>query len=176
MSSISEGRRIAVGALAVAAILALGLATAPAGAHDTDRSQLWAGTLLGGTVGGLIGSEIGKGRGRLIAIGAGSLLGGLYGGHLARRHLSHRAHHHRVHHRPWRAPRAYREVHVHHHPAPPPAPAREPAAASDYLLAGAPVPAPQERRPMMSECRTLEAGLSPVYACRTAGGEWRILR
>lgn len=38
-----------------------------------------AGTVLGAVGGGLLGSTIGKGSGRLVAVGAGTLLGGLIG-------------------------------------------------------------------------------------------------
>src|SRR3546814_8069837 len=46
---------------------------------SSDLQKQTAGTVLGAVGGGLLGSTIGKGSGRLVAVGAGTLLGGLIG-------------------------------------------------------------------------------------------------
>lgn len=46
-------------------------------------SSLNAGTLIGGAAGGLAGSTIGRGKGRMAAIAAGALLGGMAGTQVA---------------------------------------------------------------------------------------------
>ena len=52
----------------------------------------------------------------------------------------------------------------------------ESAVSSDYLIAGTSNIAPRESGNAVSECRILEEGLTPVYACRDGRGAWRILR
>jgi len=52
----------------------------------------------------------------------------------------------------------------------------ESAVSSDYLIAGTSNIAPRESGNTVSECRILEEGLTPVYACRDGRGAWRILR
>lgn len=47
-----------------------------------DREKI--GTLIGAATGGLLGANIGKGDGRLVAVGAGTLLGAIVGGALGR--------------------------------------------------------------------------------------------
>ncbi len=64
------------------AVLAIAL-TATACAGRTGPKQT-VGTLGGAAVGGLIGSQIGSGKGRLIATGAGVFLGGLIGSEIGR--------------------------------------------------------------------------------------------
>ena len=186
-----NGRRRLGGGLALVAAVALAM-TMAAPSAQADHLRSWSGTLVGGIAGGAIGSAIGKGRGRLVAVGTGALLGGLLGRHLARDHLRPHAAHHRhwrAHRRPWHEPRAHHHHHqvwheppVYHPPAPPPRPwvlHRRPAratGAADYLLAGAGNTEPHGYRPTFTECRTLEGGLAPVYACRSERGDWRILR
>src|SRR3546814_2178716 len=70
-------RRLAV--LSVLAALAVaGCDTTQGGVAGMGQKQT-AGTVLGAVGGGLLGSTIGKGSGRLVAVGAGTLLGGLIG-------------------------------------------------------------------------------------------------
>ncbi len=52
----------------------------------------------------------------------------------------------------------------------------ESAVSSDYLIAGTSNIAPSESGNAVSECRILEEGFTPVYACRDGRGAWRILR
>ena len=58
--------------------IALALAFSLSACADAGPKQT-AGTLLGAALGGLAGSQIGKGKGKLAAVGAGVLLGGLLG-------------------------------------------------------------------------------------------------
>lgn len=174
-----------------------------AGPGDDERV---AGSIVGSVIGGVIGSTIGDGRGRGAAIGVGSLLGGIAGYHAVdpdpyrhrrhgHRHLRHRRHVHydyllprpHVHVHP-RHPRRERHAHYHYYEAP-----AQPRAVVTYQLP-APVAvatpirevnvvtSPPRRRSSsgvdaaLTECRVLEAGIAPVYACRTAGGDWRLLK
>lgn len=62
-------RKIAIAGCAVAFL---------AGCQDAGQKQT-LGTLLGGAGGALLGSQIGGGKGKLVAVGAGALLGALIG-------------------------------------------------------------------------------------------------
>lgn len=68
---------------ALAIILSL---SAPANA-DHGGGLSW-GTIIGGATGGLLGSQIGKGRGRLAATAGGALLGVIIGNNVQRHHNS----------------------------------------------------------------------------------------
>ena len=193
-------------ALAAAVALVSTVASTPA---QADHQRSWNGQILGGLIGGAIGSQIGKGRGKMAAIGAGALLGSLYGRHVAEQHHWPRVHHraahrrhwgygHRSHHRAWHAPH-HRYHHGHHRdwkhtraynpvvvvpPAPvvvQPAPVviervARPAPTANYIVSGSSQAAPRQHGSGLTECQVLEEGISPVYACRDAGGSWRILR
>ena len=50
----------------------------------TDAPKQGAGTLLGAVGGALLGSSIGKGRGRIIAVAAGTILGAFVGAEIGR--------------------------------------------------------------------------------------------
>ena len=78
-------RRYLGGGIAFAAAVALA-STVASTSVQADHQRSWNGMVLGGGIGGAIGSQIGKGRGRLAAIGAGALLGSLYGRHVAEQH------------------------------------------------------------------------------------------
>ena len=65
-------------AIALAASLLLA-----ASATDAGEKEIF-GTLLGAGLGGLAGSQIGSGKGKLVAVGAGVLLGGLLGREVGR--------------------------------------------------------------------------------------------
>ncbi len=70
--------------IATAAVIVLGLAAcAPAESRNPgsfgEAHKSTAGALLGGAAGGLLGSQIGGGSGRIVAIVAGTLLGGFIG-------------------------------------------------------------------------------------------------
>ena len=75
------------GALCIALAFALGLSAQAAQAQDCGNN-LSAGTLLGtlggAALGGLLGSQIGKGRGKLVATGAGVFAGALLGNQVAK--------------------------------------------------------------------------------------------
>ena len=60
------------GVIIIAAILALA-------ACEGKGNKEIGGTLIGAAAGGLVGSQIGGGTGKLVAVGAGVLLGGLIG-------------------------------------------------------------------------------------------------
>lgn len=173
--SIAHGAKRVVAA--AAALLAVALTT---GAARSQSSEQWAGAVLGGIAGGLLGSEIGKGQGREIAIGAGALLGGLSGSYLAGRSDSAAA---RTRYAPAYAAPAHTHRHMHRHaPRPvervtvyervyvaPPEPRNITTRRGGRAAAGA-------HRDPFTSCRMLEDGLAPVYACRTAHGDWKVLR
>lgn len=193
-------RSLAAGILAAVAFMAV----SPSAQAGSDDERV-VGAIVGSVIGGAIGSTIGSGAERGVAIGVGSLLGGIAGYHTVapdpyryhrrgHRHPRHRRHVHYdypvfqppiyIHPRP-----ARRERHVHHHyyeaprpqtvvtyqlPAPvaPAAPVRELNVVTAPLRGG-----PSLRHGAdLRECKVLEAGIAPVYACRTAGGDWRLLK
>ena len=189
-------RSLAAGVVAAVAIMALS-PSVHAGRGDDERV---AGAIVGSVIGGVLGSAIGEGRGRDVAIGVGSLLGGIAGYHAvdpdpyryprrAHRHLRHRRHGHYNHppHRPhvYVHPRHERHVHHHYYETQP-----QPRAVMTYQLPAPVTPvrevnvvtaSPRVRSSRgldttLTECRVLEAGIAPVYACRTAGGDWRLLK
>ena len=90
-------------ALAAAALFVTAAFATPSHADDTN----FGGVVIGGAVGGLLGSTIGKGRGKLVATATGALVGSLFGNHLAQGQPSYVArraprpvyHHHRRGHR-----------------------------------------------------------------------------
>ena len=113
-------------------------------------------------------------------------------------HRHHRWHGHRVNPHAWRAPR-HRQYHQRYHHGwkqpqvytpivfpPQPlvvhprtvvhAPERDGAGAVHYDISGSVRAAPRQYDSAFTECRVLEDGWTPVYACRGAGGDWRILR
>ncbi len=193
-------------ALAVAVALA---STVASTSVQADHRRSWSGMVMGGIIGGAIGSQFGKGGDRLAAIGAGALLGSLYGHHAAERHHRSWVHHrpvhrrhwqhgYRSHHRAWHAPR-HRRHHGYHHRwkrahtntpvvvVPPtqvvvdPRPlavdrALRSGVAADYIISGSESMAPRQYRRALTDCRVLEDGWKPVYACRNEGGGWSILR
>lgn len=61
-------------------VVSIGLA----GCAQTVGNKEFGGTLLGAGLGGLLGSQIGGGKGKMIAIGVGVLLGGLLGSEIGR--------------------------------------------------------------------------------------------
>jgi len=63
----------------IAAALLLGAATATPAKADSYNNDGLFGIIVGGTMGGLLGSTIGKGNGRLIATAAGAVIGGTLG-------------------------------------------------------------------------------------------------
>ena len=52
----------------------------------------------------------------------------------------------------------------------------EPAGAADYVYSGSARVTPRHHGSAQTECRVLEDGWSPVYACRGASGNWHLLR
>ena len=194
-------RPLAAGILVAVAFMAV----SPSAQAGSDDERV-VGAIVGSVIGGAIGSTIGRGADRGIAIGVGSLLGGIAGYHAAdadpyprhrrgHRHLRHRRHAHydypllrpRVHVYP-RYPRRERHVHHHYYEAPPqprpvvtyqlPAPVAPAAPVREINVVTAP-PRGRLSRGLdttLTECKVLEAGIAPVYACRTAGGDWRVLK
>ena len=166
-------RRYIVGGIAFAATIALA-STMAATSVRADHQRSWNGMVLGGIIGGAIGSAIGKGSGRLAAIGAGTLLGSIYGRHRAESHRPAPRHHR------WKRPHTYAPV------ASPPRPlvilhrpaerVSENLAAANYVIAAPQSVAPRVYHSTLKECRVLEDGLAPAYACRGEGGDWYILR
>ena len=170
-----------VGGIALTAAIVLS-STMAATSVQADPRRSWDGTVVGGVIGGLIGSTIGKGSGRLAAVGVGAVLGSLYGDQLAtRRHhagVHHRPSHrhrqwhgHRFHQWPWYVqPRLH---HRRHHGWKPP------HAHAPIVLHPRPRDVihhrPAARHNDLTECRVLEDGVFPVIACRSAGGNWRVL-
>ena len=213
-------RRYLGGGIAFAAAVALA-STVASTSVQADHQRSWNGMVLGGIIGGAIGSQIGKGKGRLAAIGAGTLLGSLYGRHVAEQHHRPWVHHrpvqrqqhwygNRGYHHAWQAPRHRRHHDRYHYgwqqpqayapivlpprqvviqpspvvvlPSPvvvqprPVVRAPEPAGAVDYVYSGSVRVTPRQHGSAHTECRVLEDGWSPVYACRDESGNWRLLR
>lgn len=164
-------------AVAVSLAFTMSALTGPVRAEHVEEGL---GVLLGGIVGGSIGSAIGKGNGRKIAIGVGSVLGALYGGEVAahqrpsrkKGHHPYPRHSHAppvVEHVPWPVPVYVKPAPV--HVAPPPS-----AEKSITLSSSGGSATFAHTPPSITECRLLEAGLSPVYGCRDTHGNWGILR
>lgn len=184
-------RCIGSGITLVAAVALVSTVASTSAQADHQRS--WNGQILGGLIGGAIGSQIGKGRGKMAAIGAGALLGSIHGRHVAEQHHWSRVHHrpahrhhwgygHRSHYR-WKRSHAYDPAVV----VPPARVVVQPQpiivervprahATADYIVSGSAGVAPRQHSSALRECQVLEEGYSPVYACRDAGGGWRILR
>ena len=195
-------RPLAAGILAAVAFMAVS-PSAQAGSDDDERV---VGAIVGSVIGGAIGSTIGRGAERGVAIGVGSLLGGIAGYHAVdpdpyrhhrrgHRHLRHRRHVYYdypvfrppIYVHP-RHPRRERQVHHHYYEAPPqlrpvvtyqlPAPVTPVTPVREVNVVMAP-PRGRSSRSLentLTECKVLEAGIAPVYACRTAGGDWRVLK
>ena len=182
------------GALALAVLLGTAV---PAHADHADRLL---GFMAGGAVGGALGSLIGDGSGRDLAIGIGTTLGAAYGYEAARKahagdrwrkkHWRRADRWHRSHARLWGPP-----VVIERHWAPrtvwrervvvepvvievPAAPVVQPVvtlprrqvARGSYAVGRL---APSTRA--AAECRTLEDGPLPVYACTDGSGDWWLL-
>ena len=165
--------------MVVCATLAMTTVSGPARADHVEEGL---GILIGGIVGGSIGSRIGKGNGRRIAIGVGSALGALYGGEVASHHRPSRRNAHYTH--PGHSP-APAVVRYYHYPQPvpvyvQPAPVYvTPPQATEKSInvsIGSGSVNTRYRQASITECRLLEDGLAPVYGCRDAHGDWRILR
>lgn len=194
-------RYLAIGVVAAA----LSVLQSPTVHADPSDGERVVGAIVGSVIGGAIGSTVGTGADRGVAIGVGSLLGGIAGYHAVDpypyrheppryHHLRHRRHVHYDY--PVPSPRVYvapgyprheRPVHHHHYEAPPqpqtvvtyqlPAPATLPVPVREVNVVTAPRLGRSGRGfdTALTECKVLEAGIAPVYACRTAGGDWRIL-
>ena len=194
-------RPLAAGILAAVAFMAV----SPSAQAGSDDERV-VGAIVGSVIGGAIGSTIGRGAERGVAIGVGSLLGGIAGyhavdpdpyrhqrrGHRHPRHRRHVYHNYPVFQPPIyvhpRPPRRGRHVHHHYYEAPPqprpvvtyqlPAPAAPVTPVRELNVVTAP---PRSRASLrheavLTECKVLEAGIAPVYACRTAAGDWRLLK
>ncbi len=73
-------RTMKIAKIAAAVVLSLGLAAC----QTTGGPKQTAGTVVGAGLGALIGSQFGKGTGKLAAIGAGTFLGALLGSEIGR--------------------------------------------------------------------------------------------
>ena len=71
--------KIKTTAIAAVALLASAVFATPS---EADGSN-FGGVVIGGAIGGLLGSTVGKGRGQLVATATGALLGSILGNHLA---------------------------------------------------------------------------------------------
>lgn len=194
--------------IAVLVTAATIMAVSTSAQADRKDDKRVVGAIVGSVIGAAIGSTIGRGRDRTVAIGIGSLLGGVAGYHAVdphpRRHHRRGRHHARhgrhtqyllpaphVHVRPWRPPR-HRHAHHHHHP-----PSPRPKTVVRYMLPAPVTPtvtpivpvreanivsAPLYRRSYprhgaaLAECKLIDPGIAPVYACRTVEGDWRLLK
>lgn len=202
MIRVKASRSLVAGVLAAVAFMAMS-PSAQAGPGDDERV---AGAIVGSVIGGMIGSTIGDGRGRGVAIGVGSLLGGIAGYHAVNpdpyrhhyrghRHPRYRRHTHYDYPLPGshvyvypRHPRRERHMHHHYYEAPPqpqtvvtyqlPTPAPPAAPVREVNVVTAPSRSRSTRvlSTALTKCKVLEAGIAPVYACRTAGGDWRLLK
>ena len=196
-------RPLAAGILAAVAFMAVS-PSAQAGSDDDERVVgAIVGSVIGGAIGSTIGR--GAERGVAIGVGSllGGIAGyhavdpDPYRHHRrGHRHPRHRRHVYYdypvfrppiyVHPRP---PRRERHVqHHHYYEAPPqprtvvtyqlPAPVAPVTPVREVNVVTAP---PRGRSSLghevvLTECKVLEAGIAPVYACRTAGGDWRVLK
>lgn len=177
MNRINRNAMFRGAVMTVSATLAM---TALAGPVRADHVEQGLGVLLGGIVGGTIGSTIGKGQGRRVAIGVGSALGALYGNEAAshRRHPGTRAHYARPGHA--HAPSVVKyypqPVPVHVQPVPVYSAPSQAAEISITVSSNGRGSTNRQSPASITECRLLEGGLAPVYGCRDAHGQWRILR
>lgn len=174
-----------------AAALALVLAAVP-GARADDADRL-IGFMAGGALGGAIGSLFGDGGGRELAVGIGTALGAAYGYEAVRQAEAgdrrggkrwRRAHHRgdRWHAplwappvvigRRWASAPVWRERVVVQPIVQPVvvAPPRRRVARADYAAGRLVSPGRSA-----AECRTLEDGPFPVYACTDGSGGWWLL-
>ena len=191
-------------AVTVAAVAFMVMSPSVQAGSDDDERVI--GAIFGSVLGGAIGSTIGSGADRGLAIGVGSLLGGIAGYHAVdpepyphhrRRHRHLRPRHHLLYDYPvFHAPLLVqprlkrRERHVHHHyyeaPAQPqtvmtyqplePAVSATPVRSLNVSITPRLGRSSRSLNTKLSECRVLEGGIAPVYACRTVGGDWAILK
>lgn len=70
-------RKFLIATAAGAALLAASATVAPASASDFNNNPL--GLFIGAAAGGLIGSQIGQGQGRIVATAAGTFIGAMIG-------------------------------------------------------------------------------------------------
>lgn len=192
-------RIFAVGVVAAVLIMA----ESPSVHGDPSDSERVVGAIVGSVIGGAIGSTVGRGADRGIAIGVGSLLGGIAGYNAVnpdpypyyRREHHHRRYRERVYQdNPVPRPRVHvyprRDRHVHDHyyeappqprtvvtyqPANPVAPVITPLREVNVVMAPPRGRSHRVLNTVLTECKVLEGGIAPVYACRTAVGNWRIL-
>ena len=68
----------------VVSTMIAGVAITGAGCSSNGITKEESGTVLGGVAGGLIGNQIGKGRGNVLATVGGALVGGLVGSQIGR--------------------------------------------------------------------------------------------
>ena len=119
-------------------------------------------TVIGGSVGALIGSTLGDGRGQTFAIGAGGVLGGLVGKSLSPRRPSVRHLHSLARHlRDQRNQVIDAAVSV-----------RIPMPRKAGPVRHQQEPAPASRRGL-ALCQKIEPG---IFACRDSAGAWHIVR
>ena len=197
-----RGMTVRTLAAGVVAAIVFMVSTPPAQADHRDGERV-AGAIVGSVIGGAIGSTVGRGSDRALAIGVGSLIGSIAGYHVVHptppRHYRHghvRARHHRtrVHYDyPVLQPQVHvsprRERHVHHHyyeaPQPQPvvtyqlpAPVMNTDTGQQVNIVTAPPRgrASWNHNATLTACKVLEGGIAPVYACRTADGNWQLLK
>ena len=194
-------RPLAAGVLAAVAIMAI----SPSAQAGSDERVIGAivGSVIGGAIGSTMGR--GADRGVAIGVGSllGGIVG--YHAVDPDPYRHHRRGHRHPRHRPHvyydypvfqppvyvhpRPPRRERHVHHHHYEEAPvrprtvvtyqlPAPVTPVTPVREWNVVTAPLRgrASLRHESDLTECKVLEAGIAPVYACRTAGGDWRVLK
>lgn len=199
-------RYLAAGVVAAVTFMAVSPAVQAGPDDSERVAGAIVGSVIGGAIGSTMGRGTGRGVAIGIGSVLGGIAGYHavasdpypYRHHRrGHRHLRHRRHVHDAYPLLWpqvyvypRHPRRERHVHHHYYEAPPqprtvvtyqlPAPVRAiPVAPMWEVNVVTPPPRGRSNRvfdTMLTECKVLEAGIAPVYACRTAGGDWRLLR
>ena len=191
-------------AFAAAVALASTLAVTSVRAdHQRSWNGMVMGGVIGGAIGSTIGK--GSGRLAAIGVGTllGSIHGRhlaeqhhrpwvhhrpvhrhhRWRGHRVSPHAWHaprQRQHHQRHHQEWKQPQVYTPIVL--SPQPPVIHSRpvvrvpEPDRAVNYDISDSVRVVTRQYNSAFTECRVLEDGWTPVYACRGAGGDWRILR
>lgn len=78
--TLSNGRNRRLKVMAIAVVAAMGLSAC----QSNSGTKETIGGLGGAVLGGVLGAQVGKGQGQLIAVGAGAILGGLLGSSVGR--------------------------------------------------------------------------------------------
>ena len=135
--------------ISLALLLGLAISSFPA------KSDHVFSVIVGGLAGGILGSQVGGGSGRDVAIGLGAALGALHGRTISR---------HRFH-----MDSGPEVIYQSHSPVIAYEERRHYRPRTQYIVRPEPSP--------VTVCRVLEHNsISPVYGCRDLNGNWRIVR